>query len=316
MVQHKRSRRAVLAAGVSGVVTAWGAAHAAESNQAPRPSDSPAGAAPSRVGPLPPVLKTSIAAYSYRSVLDTPGKPGQMSLFDLVDLAARLQLDAIEPTSYYFLRDDDEFILRLKRHTFLAGLEISGTPVRNNFCQPPGPELEKEIAHVRSWVDRCVKLGSPAIRVFAGSPSRELSREQVFPHLVAAMKEAAAHAASRGVFLGLENHGYMTETADDVLRVVDAVGNDWLGVNLDTGNFQSDPYAQIAKLAPRAVICQVKIQVAGKGPKERLPADFPRIAGILREARYRGYVALEYEGKDALNEIPIYLAKLKQAMGG
>ncbi|HOB75197.1 MAG TPA: sugar phosphate isomerase/epimerase family protein [Phycisphaerae bacterium] len=313
MDSGKQSRRAVLAAGVSGlaagmIANGWTPARAA----APEAAGQASGG---QGDPLPPVLKVSIAAYSFRADLDEyPGKRGKMSLFDLADMAVRWRIDAIEPTSYYFLRDDDEYIYSLKAKIFRNGLDISGTPVRNNFCLPPGPELKKEIETLKKWVDICVKLGSPAIRVFAGRPDPNRSREQIFKTLVDAMKEAAEYAQSRGIFLGLENHGFMTETADDVLRIVDAVKNDWMAVNLDSGNFKTDGYAQIAKLAPRAVICQMKTLVSTPDGK-RVPVDVPRFMQILRDAKYRGYVALEFEEKkDPHEEVPVWLKKMQDAI--
>jgi sugar phosphate isomerase/epimerase len=301
----RQSRRAVLAAGVSGIVAGMVTERRALAQAAPD-------AAP-KDGPLPPVLKTSIAGYAFREFLDKPGTPGKMSLFDLADMAARWKIDAIEPTSYYFLKDDDEYVHALKRKVFLNGLEISGTPVGNNFCLPPGPELTEQINLVKKWVDICVKLGSPAIRVFAGKPDKGRSREEIFKTLVDAMKEAAEYAGARGIFLGVENHGFMTETADDVLRIVDVVKHDWLRVNLDSGNFKKDSYQQIAKLAPLAVICQFKVQVYSPEGKAE-PADYDKLVRILREANYRGYIALEYEGKDPHKEVPVLLKKIQAAI--
>ena len=301
----RSTRRTVLAAGVSTVAAGLLTGKRVLAQTEP--------SAPAKDEPLPPVVKVSVSGYGFRDFLDQPGKPGKMSLLDLADMAARWKIDAIEPTSYYFLKDDDEWVIALKRKVFLNGLEISGTPVGNNFCLPPGPELTAQINLVKKWVDICVKLGSPGIRVFAGQPDKSRSREQVFPTLVSAMKEAADYAGSRGIFLGIENHGFMTETADDVLRVLDAVKHDWLRINLDSGNFRKDGYAQFAKLAPLAVLCQLKRDVhTTEGQTE--PSDFERLVHILREANYRGYAALEYEGKEPHKEIPVLLKKLQAAV--
>ena len=314
----RQSRRAVLAAGVSGVVAGVVSGRQAPAQTPPAAQPQPAGAV-SQDEALPSVLKVSIAGYSFREYLDKagvdgrPGTPGKMSLFDLADMAARWQIDAIEPTSYYFLKDDDEYIIALKRRVFLNGLEISGTSVGNNFCLPSGPELTKQIDWVKKWVDICVKLGSPAMRIFAGQPDKSRSREQIFKTLVDAMKAAADYAGAHGIFLGIENHGFMTETADDVIRIVDAAKHDWLRVNLDNGNFKKDTYAQFAKLAPLAVICQLKVQVyTPEGQRE--PADFNRLAQILRAAKYRGYVSLEYEGQDPHQQVPEVLKKIQAAV--
>ena len=50
----------------------------------------------------PSHFKLSLAAYSYRDYLAGPEK--RMDLFDFVNLAADLGLDAVEPTAYYFPR--------------------------------------------------------------------------------------------------------------------------------------------------------------------------------------------------------------------
>jgi sugar phosphate isomerase/epimerase len=293
------TRRDVLLAGAA--VAGSSASLARATDPASQPADA---------SPLPSQLKISMAGYSFRSFLDRPSKPGKMSLLDFVDLGVKWGLDGVEPTSYYFLRDDDEFIFALKRHAFLSGLEISGTPVRNDFCKKPGPDLDKEIAHVRKWVDHCVKLGSPVIRIFAGKKARTGQRERHFANATAAMKEAGAYAHSKGVFLAIENHGYLTETADDLLRILETVDSPALGINLDTGNFRSNPYGNIAKAAPHANACQVKVKVRDNEGKKQ-PADFARIFQILRKANYRGYVTLEYEEAEPHARMPAYIRRLQ-----
>ena len=126
----------------------------------------------------------------------------------------------------------------------------------------------------------------------------------------AAMKEACADAHSKGVFLAIENHGYLTETADDLLRILEAVGSPALGINLDTGNFHGDPYGNIAKAAPHAIACQVKVKVRDNEGK-RHPADFARIFQIIRKANYRGYVTLEYEETEPHTRMPAYIRQLQ-----
>ena len=305
------SRRQVLAAASAAAAAAvWPARTEA---QAPKVALLPG--KPSTRKAVDPWIKLSLAAYSYRQYLDTPGKPGQMSFLELIDLCSDFGIDGLEPTSYYFLTEDNEWLMQLKRRAYLAGIEITGTPVRNNFALPAGPELEKEIAHVRHWVDICVKIGSPVIRIFAGSAGT-LDRDKAVDAVAAGCRAAAEYAGSKGVFLALENHGYLTETADDVLRILEKADHPWLGFNLDTGNFQGDPYGNIAKAAPHAVCCQVKTQVRTTKDKASVqPADYERIFGILRDARYRGYVALEYEGKtDPKTQIPLEFKALQKAI--
>ncbi|NIA13798.1 MAG: TIM barrel protein [Nitrospiraceae bacterium] len=257
----------------------------------------------------------SLAAYSFRQYLPSGGKPGKMTLHDLFELAAMWRLDAIEPTSYYFSSEDKAYLHSLKAKAFKLGLDISGTAIRNNFCLPPGQARDREIAHVKKWVDHAAEFGAPSIRIFAGSkPRNNVPREQQLAWMAECAKECCDYAGTRGVFLGLENHGHLTETAEAVLKIVEAVDHEWFGVNLDTGNFHTQPYENIAQLAPKAITVQVKVQVAKADGGGREPADFARIVGILRDANYRGYLALEYEAEeDPMTAVPRYLDQLRQA---
>ena len=81
------------------------------------------------------------------------------------------------------------------------------------------------------------------------------------------------------------------------MRVVDAIDSPWLRVTLDTGNFLDDMYPQMERLAPKACLVQAKTYLGG-GKWYTLDIDYPRVAGILRRHAYRGWVSLEFEGKD------------------
>lgn len=69
----------------------------------------------------------------------------------------------------------------------------------------------------------------------------------------------------------------------------------WFGVNLDTGNYYTNPYEEMALTASRAVNVQVKVEVMRDENSAKEPADFEKIRDILLDAKYRGWVALEYE---------------------
>ena len=88
------------------------------------------------------------------------------------------------------------------------------------------------------------------------------------------------------------------------------------GVNLDTGNFHgADPYADLAKIAPYAVNVQVKTEIAPAGGKKG-DADLSREIAILRDAKYSGYVVLEYEAaEDPMVAIPRHIKTLRSLMG-
>lgn len=256
-------------------------------------------------------MKLSLAAYSFREALAGPKK--SMTLDDFVDRAAAWDLDAVEPTSYYFPEPaTPEYCRRLRRHAFLLGLGISGTAIRNTFTYPPGPERQKEIAHVKRWIDLAVDLGAPTIRIFAGDLQKGTTEAQARSWSIEAIQECCEYAGPRGVILALENHGGIVSTVEQLLSIVQEIESEWFGVNWDSGNFRSaDPYGDLAKAAPYAVVAQIKTEISPSGvPQE---ANLARIIGILREAGYRGFVALEYEAReDPFVAVPRYLKELQR----
>ena len=209
------------------------------------------------------------------------------------------------------------FLAELRRRAYVNGLAISGTPVGNNFCLPPGAKRDEQIAHVSQEVDRyrCAARLTDDPRVCRRAFLKGSPVDEARALAVAGLKETAAYAGERGVILALENHGGITARAKDLLYLVDAVASPWLGVNLDTGNFHADdPYLELERAAPYAVSVQVKVEVRGPDRVSKA-TDYDRIVSILKNANYRGYVALEYEAKEPAKEaVPHHLAALRSAV--
>jgi sugar phosphate isomerase/epimerase len=294
------TRRKFLALAAASIVQPWRFSTAAEPITRTRPSH----------------LKLSLAAYSYRKYLTGAGK--SMDLFDFVSLAADLGLDAIEPTAYYFPEDvSAEYLHRLRQRAFLLGLDISGTAIMSDFCVPAGPDADKELAHARNWIDHAAQLCAPVIRLLSGNWIQGTPDEELEQRVVDRINSLVPYARDRGVVLALENHGGgVTVSADQLVRIARGVKGDNFGVNLDTGNFHGeDPYAELAQAAPYAVNVQVKTEIRRKG-KMKEPADLEKVIGILRGAKYSGYVVLEYTAdEDPKTAVPRYIKQLRSLIG-
>lgn len=264
-----------------------------------------------------PRLQLSLAAYSFRETFKASNPAKSFTLLDFVDYCADHNLAGAEITSYYFPEPvTDEFILQLKHRAFVRGIPISGSAVGNNFVLPKGPKRDEQIASVKTWIDRCALLGAPHIRVFAGPVSKELSPAEAKKLVIEALEECGDYAARKGIFLGVENHGGIVAEPQALLEIVHAVKCPWVGINLDTGNFQTeDPYADLAQCAPYAVNVQYKVEIHRRGEKQKEFADMKSVVKILRDANYQGFVALEHEVKeDPWKTVPEWLEKLREAM--
>lgn len=273
-------------------------------------------------------MQLGVAAYSFRErfqwMRDKEQKPkGDMkpwSILDFIDWCADNNVPGAEVTSYFFPPDvDEKFLLEVKRHAYLRGVQLAGTAIGNNFALPKGEKLDEQIAYTKKWIDYAALMNAPHIRVFAGPQPKDLSEEQAVANCLEAYQECLNYAAKKGVFLGLENHGGIVAEPDNLINMVKAAKSPWAGINLDSGNFHTeDPYGDLAKIAPYAINVQLKMEMSPKGSKkgEGQPADVPRLLKILRDANYQGWFTLEYEvAADPLGEVPKILEMLRPLLG-
>ncbi|QDV63961.1 Xylose isomerase-like TIM barrel [Crateriforma conspicua] len=269
----------------------------------------------------PSRLKLALAAYSFRQYFSyMKGKKKQpqsdgpaMDMEGFLQYCADHGCDGAELTSYFFRNDPDrDYFLDLKRSAFLKGLAISGTAIGNNFTVGRGERLESEIAAAKQWIDHAAVLGAPHIRFFAGTGAQIDKEPARIDEAIEALEQCAEHAANHGIMLGVENHGNLT--SDQMLTIMQRVSSPWVGMNLDTGNFFSDdPYGDLEKCVGYAVNVQVKV-VMRSPDRTKSPADLKRIAAILRDGGYQGFVNLEYEEEQPYEHVPQALDELRQAI--
>lgn len=238
-------------------------------------------------------LRSALCAYSYRDAL----KARTMSYEDLVKTAVENGIDGLDLTVYWFPDTSDQFLLPLRRLAYRNAVEIYSIAVRSVMTQPTAELRDKELAELKKWVDVAAKLGAGHIRVFGGNVPQGTSEDEATPWVVDVLQRAAEYSSSKGVILGLENHGGITDRADRIIEIVRKVQSPWVGINLDTGNFKTDVLGQIEQCIPYAVNVQVKAEMRDKNGK-LVRQDWDRVIGLIAEGGYKGYMSLEYEAKE------------------
>ena len=226
-------------------------------------------------------LNLSLAAYSFRDYFNTAThaqrKPKDAKIIDMhgfIDYCADHELEGAELTSYYLDQNIEQAeLIALKRHAFLRGIAISGTAVGNEFTLPKGEKRAAQIAHVKKWIGNAAIMGAPHVRVFAGA-ARGQSFKQAQSLCIEALEEVGEYAGKHGIFLGIENHGGIVAEAGSLLEIVKASRSDWVGINLDTGNFHTDDvYGDIARCVPYTVNVQLKVEIKPLGAKQKSRAN-------------------------------------------
>ena len=253
-------------------------------------------------------MMLGVAAYSFRNYFqwvrdkEQAPKDGRKpwSILDFVDWCADNNVPGAEVTSYFFPPDCDEaFCLKLRHHAFMRGVQLSGGAVGNNYALPKGPKLDEQIAYTKKWIDFSAIMNVPHVRVFAGAPPKGMPVDEAIKNCIESYQIVLDYAATKGVVLGVENHGGIVAEPDTLIHIMKSVRSKWAGINLDSGNFiTADPYADLAKIAPYAVNVQFKADIKRKGAAKEEPSDTGRVVQILKDANYQGWFTLEYERND------------------
>ncbi len=285
----------------------------------PKPASTDSGARPGN-----PIAVSTYSYWRYRT-------DSKLKIEDCIDKAAEMGFDAVEVLEVQMHRKDNPYLQTLKRRAFVAGMDLCGMSTHQDFVDPDPEKRQTDIKKTINSIELAYKLGIPTIRVNTGrwGTSRNFDHlmenrgiepslpgytdEDAFPWVIESLEKCLPAAEKCGVLLGLENHWGLGLTPEGVLRIVNAVDSPWLQVTMDTGNFLEDPYTRLEKIAPKTVFVQAKTYYGG-GVWYEVDLDYDRVAGILRKHDYRGYISLEFEGReDPSTAIPKSLALLRGA---
>ena len=273
-------------------------------------------------------VRLAVSSYSYWHF-----KPVKFPIEKVIENAAAIGFSGVEVLHRGMDEDAVPYLNRLKRCAFRNGMALPMLSIHQDFVSPDAAERERHIAHTKHCIDLASQMGIPCVRLNSGRwktiksfddlmkvkgdepPLPGYTNDDAIQWCIRSIEACLPHAEKAGVMLALENHWGLTTSVDTLLRIWRAVNSPWLGINLDTGNFPGDPYAGIEKLAPSANIVQAKTYYGG-GEWYTLDLDYKRIAGILRQAGYSGWVSLEMEGKEpAETAVPKSFAVLRDAFG-
>jgi len=260
-------------------------------------------------------IKLALNSYSF----NTPLMAGKMTLDDVIEYCAAQNIDGVDLTGYYFpgypAAPSDEYIFKLKRKAYLNGVTINCTGVRNDFTVADAAARQGHIQLVKDWIDVARKLGASVVRIFSGAGVPEgRTFDQVLEWMAPAFRECAEYGRQHGIMVGLQHHNDFLKTADETIRVVQAVNSEWFSVILDVGSLrQSDPYAEIEKLLPYACTWQIKESVYYN--EKATPIDLSRVKEIIEKGGFRGFVPIEaLESRASTDAVTSFLGKVRKAM--
>jgi len=282
-------------------------------------------------------MRLGVSTYSYWHF-----RGDRYPIEKVMEHAAELGLAGVEILHRQMESEELSYLMRLKRMAFSLGLDIYCLAIHQDFVQPDVEERQRHIDHTKHCLQLAHELGIPAIRLNSGRwktvasfdelmqrggiepPIEGYAESDAFGWVIGAIEACLPAAERYGVVLALENHWGLTATAHGTLKIVTAINSDWLKVCLDTGNLLryedgqviwEPDYEGMALLAHHAILVHAKTYFGG-GEWYTLDIDYNRVAQILRQANFRGYISLEYEGReDPHTGVPKSVTMLKKAFG-
>lgn len=300
-------------------------------------------------------FKVSLNMYTFNSNINawmnnSSGMP-QLSTIDAIKWAAEAGFDAVDVTCYYIPgysnttmptkpeKEIMDYARKIKNTCKELGLEISGTGIQNNFADPNEARRLTDVERIKFWINVAAEMGAPVIRIFPGPPPADIrregwekiARERIVPHI----QEVADYAKANypQVRIGVQNHGCMIATANQVIQLLKWIDRDNVGIINDTGFYRDflstdatkyDWYRDIALVLPYSNNFQIKKKPAGA--ETSILMDLDRLMYEIRKSPYRGYIPVEllWVNKDAgapgkldtppYEETREFVARLKKAM--
>lgn len=281
-------------------------------------------------------VKLAISSYSFHRFGGGPEGDAAPTIEAMIDACADYGVSGLEVLYEHFVRNEATGrgrLHELRQHAAIRGITPVTVAASHNPVQPDPVRREEELGKLKQAIDMAQAFGAPFVRALGGRwhttssfaemlehggeepPAEGYTEDQGYEWAIDQLKQGAAYAAERGVTLVLENHWGLTGTADGCVRIHDGVDSPWLKYVLDLGNFfhRPDQYAEMARFFDDLAVVHAKVYLGG-GMLVEPEIDYERIAGMLADLGYTGYLSIEFEGKAHPKEgIPAGIEQIRGA---
>ncbi len=285
-------------------------------------------------------MKIGVSLYSFGKLR------AELGLWKLIDKVAEMGFDGVEFSEdelNWFNGYDVEVAKEIKAYCSERGLDIV------NFCQTADflkNDPSETFNTLKKYIDFAAAAGSPCLRhdisggfKFTGR-KYSIGYDDALPIVATQIRKVTEYAQSVGVKTCTENHGFFSQDALRVEKLINTVAHENFGMLVDMGNFMcadEDPVKSVSITAPYAFHVHAKDFYFKPGyeidPGEgwfttrannRLrgaiighgDAHIYQSIQILKKNGYDGYVSIEFEGhEDKIDGIRQGKDNLKRFIG-
>lgn len=266
------------------------------------------------------MMRISVSLFSFNPWL----RNKEIKIKECIEFCGSLDgVDAVDMIVYYW--DNEEKEKKIFRKILEDnGLKLSSYGIGNNFAHPKNSEtLLKQMKNAKKGIDTARELNAPCLRIFGGSlipqdmkkhhnPEwgvwgstlpQNISKHDALSVVIENLYELVEYAKNNNVVLGIEQHGELPGTIDELERVLNEINSPYLKAILDLGSFYKsgeDPLKAIEKLGKDAIRVQFKDVIVSQDticrPLGTGDMNFNACVSKLREVGFNKYITLEVEG--------------------
>ena len=263
----------------------------------------------------PPWFRISLAQWSLHRSLGRGGT----KLMDNLDFAAKAKKDfGIEGVEYVnqFFPDkakDNKYLAEMKKRANDAGVKnlLIMIDREGNLGEPDAKARNLAVENHYKWVEAAKVLGCHSIRVNARSKG---TYDEQLKLAADGLSRLTRFADKRGINVIVENHGGLSSNGKWLASVIKRVNHARCGALPDFGNFRIkgdewyDRYRGVRELMPFAKAVSAKSHNFDEKGNETT-TDYFKMMKIVKDAGYRSWVGIEYEGRNLPEDEGIRLTK-------
>jgi len=246
------------------------------------------------------LFEISLAQWSLHRSL----KSGDLDNLDFAKTAREeCDIHAVEYVNSFFKdkATDFRYLAEMKQRADDLGVRsllimIDG---EGSLAAPDDAARRKAIENHFRWLAAAAFLGCHSIRVNAGGSS---DWDQGMALAADSLRRLAEIADPYDLNVIVENHGGLSSNGKWLAGVMQRADHPRVGTLPDFGNFNLgggktyDRYQGVAELMPWAKAVSAKShEFDAEG--NALRTDYPRMLGIVKDAGYRGFIGVEFEGQ-------------------
>jgi sugar phosphate isomerase/epimerase len=276
-----------------------------------------------------PFFKMSLAQWSFNKSF----RSGGVSPYEFARLASELGFEGLEYVNQLYpdVMDSEDKSAAIaafveKNNVLAAQYKLQNVLImidsEGDLASSDENTRSEAIANHKLWIDAANQMGCSAVRL---NLFGESDPEKWVANSILSLTDLAYYAADKNINVIVENHGRLSSNVPVLMKVINGTGKSNCGTLPDFGNFCIaeegygslfdgsckefyDPYKGVSEMIVKAFGVSAKSYDFDEEGNETT-LDYNRLIKIVKDAGYKGFVGVEYEGSRLSEEEGIIATK-------